>query len=207
MPPATDLAVRLAREARSLELYVGRVEGLVRARRVPKVDLDRAYAAGYMLFYTSVERTIEQLFVGLLTGKVTLTHPGVKPVVVAPNAPTALRLVLGGRTYVDWLPFERHTKRRAEALLADGKPFTSLVKADRAFLDRMSVLRNALAHRSEHSLRQFDREYIQNNPVAGGLPPAQHKPIGYLRGQHAANQSRLSYQLAEAAAIIRRLCA
>jgi hypothetical protein len=207
LPPATVLAERLGREARSLEVYVGRVESLVRAGTMPKVDLDRAYAAGYMLFYTSVERTLEQLFVGLLTGKVTVTQPGVKAVVVTPNGPTALRLVLGGRTYVDWLPFERHTKRRAEALLADGKPFTNLAKADRVFLERMSVLRNALAHRSDHSLKQFNREFIQNNPVPGGLPPAQHKPIGYLRGQHAANQSRLSYQLAEAAAIVRRLCA
>jgi hypothetical protein len=174
---------------------------------MPMVDLDRAYAAGYMLFYTSVERTLEQLFVGLLTGKVTVTQSGVRPVVAAPNGPTALRLVLGGRTYADWLPYEHHTKRRAEALLANGKPFTSLTKPDRVFLGRMSVLRNALAHRSDHSLRQFDREFIQNNPVPGGLPPAQHKPIGYLRGQHAANQSRLSYQLAEAAGIVRRLCA
>jgi hypothetical protein len=206
LPAATELAERLAREARSLEVYVGRVDALVRAGRMPKIDLDRAYAAGYMLFYTSVERTLEQLFVGLLTGKVTLSQSKVKPVVIAPNAPKALRLVLGDRTYVDWLPYERHTKRRAQALFADGKPFTSLAKQDRVFLERMSVLRNALAHRSDHSLRQFNREFIDNNPVPGGLPPAQHKPIGYLRGQHAANQSRLSYQLAEAAAIVRRLC-
>lgn len=206
MPPATILAERLGREARSLELYVARVERLAHDGGVPKVDLDRAYAAGYMLFYTSAERILEQLFVGILTGRVTVTQAGVRPVVVAPNGPTALRLVLGGRRYVDWLPFERHTKPRAEALLADGKPFTSLAKADRLFLERMSVLRNALAHRSDHSLRQFDREFIQKNPVPGGLPPKQRKPIGYLRGQHAANQSRFSFQLAEAAAIVRRLC-
>src|SRR4051794_27409628 len=102
---------------------------------MPKVDLERAYAAGYMLFYTSVERTLEELFVGLLTRKLTVTQAGVRPVVTAPNAPTALRLVLGGRSYVDWLPFDRHTKPRAEALLADGKPFTALAKADRIFLE------------------------------------------------------------------------
>jgi len=206
LPPATDLADKLTREARGLELYVLRVEALARDRRVPKADAERAYAAGFILFYTSVERTLEQLFIGLLTAKLTVTQRGVKPVVAAPNAPTALRLVLGGRNYVDWLPFDRHTKRRAEALLLDGKPFNDLGKADRKFLARLSILRNALAHRSGHALKQFEREFILNTPLPGGLPPSQHKPVGYLRGQHAANQSRFAYQLAEAATIMRRLC-
>jgi hypothetical protein len=206
MPIASTLADRLAREARSLEVYVRRTEGLAADGKVPMVDRDRAYVAGYMLFYTSLELAIENLFIGLLTRKLKMTQPGVRPIVTARNQPVAVQLILGDRSYVDWLPFERNTQRRAKALLADGKPFTSMPKPDRRFLERMSVLRNALTHRSTHALRQFEREFIEQNPVPGGLPPAQHDPVGYLRGQHAANQSRLGYQLAEAAAIMRRLC-
>jgi hypothetical protein len=206
MPIASTLADRLAREARSLEVYVGRTENLAADGKVPMVDRDRAYAAGYMLFYTSLERTIENLFIGLLTCKLSVAQPGVRPIVRARNQSVAVQLILGGRSYVDWLPFERNTQRRARALLVGGKPFTSMSKPDRRFLERMSILRNALTHRSAHSLHQFKREFIEQNPVPGGLPPAQHNPVGYLRGQHAANQSRLGYQLAEAAAIIRRLC-
>jgi hypothetical protein len=204
---ATVLAERLGREARSLELYVARVERLLRTGRVPQIDLDRAYVAGYVLFHASVERTIEQLFVGLLTGELTVTQPGVTPVVVFSDQSTAFRIVLGERKYVDWLPFGRYTKPRAQAFLTDGKPFTSLQTADSQFLERMSLLRNALAHRSAHSLKQFDQAFIQSPPVPVALPPSQRKPIGYLRGQHAVNQSRLSYQLAEGVAIVRRLCA
>jgi hypothetical protein len=206
MLAATTLADRLAREARSLEVYVRRTERLVAAGKLPMVDRDRAYAAGYTLFYTSLEFAIENLFIGIITCKLTLKQAGVKPIVTARTQAVAMQLILGGRTYVDWLPFERHTHRRAKALLVGGKPFTCLSKSDRRFLERMSILRNALTHRSAHALRQFEREFIEQNPVPGGLPPAQHDPVGYLRGQHAANQTRFGYQLAEAAAIMRRLC-
>jgi hypothetical protein len=203
---ATTLADRLGREARSLEIYIRRTEALFDAERVPRIDLDRAYTASYILFYVMLERSIEDLFVGLLTTKLAVPQTSARPIVVARNRPTAMRLVLGDRRYVDWLPYSRHTLQRAEALFSDGKPFAGLTKAQCRFLDAMSVLRNALSHRSEHSLRQFEREFISGNPVPGGFSAAQRKPVGYLRSEHASNQSRLSYQMAEGTAILRLLC-
>jgi hypothetical protein len=203
VPAATTVAERLAREAKSLEIYTRRTERLFASRYVPRIDLDRAYAAAYMLFYVLLEDAVEELFVGLLTCKLTVGRSGVRPIVPAPNKPVARRLILGGRKYVDWFPFDRHTRPRAEALFVDGKPFTDLAKADSRFLGRMAVLRNALSHRSGHSVQQFEREFITRNPVPGGVPPDQRRPAGYLRGQHATTQSRLDYQMAEGAAIVR----
>jgi hypothetical protein len=203
---ATMVAERVAREANSLEIYTRRTESLFAARRVPRIDLDRAYAAAYMLFYVLLEDAVEELFVGLLTCKLAVGRSGVRPIVVAPNQPVARRLILGGRKYVDWFPFDRHTRPRAEALLVDGRPFTDLAKEDSRFLGQMSILRNALSHRSGHAVRQFEREFITQAPLPGGVPPEQRRPAGYLRGQHATNQSRLGYQMAKATVILRDLC-
>jgi hypothetical protein len=200
MPEASTLADRLAQEARSHERYVRRMERLVGAGTVPKVDLERAYTAGYLLFYTSLERYIEQLFVGLLMGRLTVTRSGVRPIVAVSDEWVAFRLVLGDRKFADWLPFD-YTRSRAKALFVGGQPFTSISNPDRNFLAEMSVLRNALTHRSPHSIAQFKEEFVMR-----GLPPAQRKPAGYLRGQHAVGQTRLSYHMAKGTAILRDLC-
>ena len=49
---------------------------------------------------------------------------------------------------------------------------------------------------------------FRSNLVDGkGLPPPQRMPAGYLRGQHAPDQTRLEYFMAQGANALGRLCA
>jgi hypothetical protein len=171
----------------------------------------RTPATGYgrwpndLLFYTSLERSIEQLFLGILTRELTFRQRGVKPLVAAPSERIARQIVTGERAYADWLPF-RLTEGRANALLAAGRPFKSLSQADRRFLETMGYVRHALAHASAHSLRRFRTQVIQGGPIPTPVPPGQRKPAPYLRGTHTTGQGRFSFHLAEASAIAGRLC-
>jgi hypothetical protein len=114
----------------------------------------------------------------------------------------ARRIVTAGRKYVDWLPFDRHTEPRASAFLSGGRPFSKLENSDRRALDQLDVIRNALAHESSHSLRQFRRLYTEGK----ALPVDQLTPSGYLRGQHSIGTTRFTNTLNEVAGIFGRLC-
>jgi hypothetical protein len=196
---------QLRAHARGLESYITRLERLHLDGRVYRIDLERAYAGAYLLFYTSLERSIEQLFLGILTQEFTFRQRGIRPLVAAPSERIARQIVTGERAYADWLPL-RLTEGRAKALLAAGRPFESIVTADRRFLESMGYVRNALAHGSAHSLRRFRTEVIDGGPLPTPVPPGQRKPAPYLRGTHTTGQSRFSFHLAEASAIVRRLC-
>ena len=88
---------------------------------------------------------MEELFVGLLTGGVT---PGrnVHPRVTFRSAAIARDVMLGGKTYVDWLPYH-FTEKRAGAFFRGGQPFCSLDKDDKKSLELVSHLLLQATHR------------------------------------------------------------
>jgi hypothetical protein len=74
---------------------------------------------------------------------------------------------------------------------------------DRDALERMRLIRNAVAHKSHGAMGQFKMRLIEGK----GIPPRQRTPAGYLRGQHAPGQTRLSYLMAQGVAALDRVCA
>lgn len=204
---SSGIADRLRSDGRGLLGYVKRVEKLHSDDELFKVDVERAYAGAYLLFYTSLERALERLCIGIMTQSLTIGQKGISPIVAVPNERIARQVLSGDRSYVDWLPFDRFAKRRAKAFLVKGKPFTDVPRPDSRFLATMGIVRNALAHGSPHSLRLFREEVIDGGAIASPVPSSQRKPAPYLRGSHAIGQSRFEFHLAEAAAIMQRLCA
>ena len=176
------------------------MEALYTAGQVSLLDLNRIYGGAFVAFHSYLENSLEDLFLGLVTQRLEIR--GVRPLVSISGDRVAQRVVFGGRNYADWLPFNKQTVPRAEAFLSSGRPFTELSKADRNFLDDLALLRNALAHESGHSMKQFRRVYVGNR----ALPPQQTRPAGYLRGQHTLNQRRFEYLLGQAAHIVGTLC-
>lgn len=171
------------------------------ARCNTEADKNQIFAGAYVSYLTFFEAQLETLFVGLLTDK--LVHPDqtVEPTIQMPNLKVAKSMITGGRSYVDWLPYNAHTIKRAPVFLIDGRPFTDLSKPRRNTLDKASVLRNALAHQSDHALKRFEAEFVADKV----LPVAQRKPPGYLRGAHSLNRNRLEVQLLELVAIMQDL--
>ena len=198
-PPST-VAAEVRSRASGLNAYVARMERLYAANELGRPDLHRVYGGAFMAYATYVERSLERLFLGILMKR--FAAPALRPLIEIQSEVVARRVVAGGRKYVDWLPFEAHTEVRALAFLAAGRPFTGLSNADKKTLDRVGILRNALAHESSHALRQFRKNFTDGKAV----PAEQLSPAGYLRGQHSPGITRFTNTLAEATAVFTRLC-
>jgi hypothetical protein len=204
MPKASSaLAMRLVRRLRAIERTRERIECLADDGKLTTRDVHLMYEAMFMKASTLMERFIEDLFLGLLpTGVgVQSSYKGCKPRIQVPSVRIARRLVLGtgrGSDYVDWFPYDRAT-RIADLFFVRGIPFSFCMiekhhrKDHFDIMKRMHYIRNAIAHNSAHSMRQFHRHVIQSTK----LPPAERKPAGYLRGKFRTNpdETRLTDNL------------
>lgn len=195
--PASTVADACSRRANYLVHYTNRLA----SRCTTDADRNQVYSGAYVAYLAFFEQQIEELFVGLLTAKFVHPSSAVYPIVKMPNRKVAKSLITGGRSYVDWLPFEQHTRKRAPAFLRAGEPFSSLSTPDKTALDRASVLRNALAHQSDHSLRRFKRVFTDDK----ALRSSELRPGGYLRGAHSLGRSRFEIQLQELVQVMRSL--
>lgn len=187
---------------RGVSGYLRRLEALHASGRLSNRDVTKAYEGAFVGFYTDLERHLEQLFVGLVMGRYTVTGFNVRPLVKIESEVVVRQVLASGQRYVDWLPY-RHIDKRAPAFLSGGRPFDRSDGGDRTVLERMAWVRNAVAHRSSHATKVF-----RSNLVDGkGLPPDQRTPAGYLRGQHAPDQTRIEYFMALSVGLVSKLCA
>lgn len=198
--PGTDHFAGFARDVQGQNAYVRRMEVALDNGDLRRSDIVRVYEGAFLLFHTSLERSLEELFMGVLMRRIVVTGAGIRPLVDIRSEVVARRAVCGERKYVDWLPYDM-TRRRARAFLAGGKPFDRPTGLDEAAFRRASVLRNAIAHGGAHSMRAF-----RNTFQLDGLPAAQQRPAGFLRGRHAAGQTRFEFTLAECSRVLDRLC-
>lgn len=194
----STIADACARRARFLSQYVLRMERRCRA----DADKNVVFSGAYVQYVAFFEAQLEQLFVGMLTGGLSHPNSAVKPVAQFSTSTVAKGIIFGGRNYVDWLPFEQHTAKRSGVFFQEGRPFSNLNAARRASLMRAGVLRNAIAHQSDHSLKQFEKHFVHGHAI----PTQQQRPAGYLRGNFSLTQNRFQTQLIELVAVMNDLC-
>jgi len=172
------------------------------------------YEGLFLSAFTAFESFLESLFLRLLVegGRHGNRRVGPIPRVTVRSYGVARTIVVGsGRKYADWLPYDL-TIQRAELFFRAGKPFTRLqdksatssVKGVRDVLDRGVVIRNAIAHKSKHSLERFEREALRGIP----LGPRERTPAGFLRGALVAAppQTRFESYVSGVLAAARVLC-
>lgn len=171
---------RLEQKLRSLETTRKSVESAVAAGSLTEAAAEEVHQGLLLSAHTFFEIFLEGLFIGLLVrGRGGMTLPRCKPRLSIQSASVAREVVLGPkRKWIDWMPYER-TIDLAHVFFRGGRPFTDLPKPDVEILERISVLRNAVAHRSRHSIEKYRRVVIGPTP----LPPRQRSPGGFLRGQ------------------------
>lgn len=200
--PASVVADGLASRARGLDLYLNRIEKLHSLGKLSSRDIERAHAGGFLEFHAYLERSIERLFLGLLRERLHSSHQSARPLIKVQADKVAYEVITGVRKYVDWLPYKSYTLPRAESFFASGKPFSTLDNSDISALDNISVIRNALAHQSTFAMRQFKKKFIEGR----NIPPAQHRPPAYLRGNHTVGQTRMNYLMGCVVITMRKLC-
>lgn len=205
MPRAANrLAASFVGHLRSLEWTRSRMESLMTSHQIVRRDIERVYEGLYLDAITSLENLIESLFIGLLTGNLNTSSSRTVSRVSFRSQKVAREVVYGGRRYVDWIPYNQ-TEQRAKAFFRNGVPFTSLSSPYKKDLEQIVLIRNTIAHRSNHSIRTFERYVIGSLP----LTPRERTPAGFLRSIYriAPRQSRFEQYMFLLARIAHDLCA
>jgi hypothetical protein len=160
------------------------------------------YEGIFLRTVTAFEGLMEDLFVGLLAGGISPSR-NVHPRVTFQSHSVARDVILGGRPYVDWLPYN-HTHKRADAFFRGGYPFCNLTNTDRKELERILLIRHAVAHQSRSAREKFDRNVIGAAP----LMPRERTPAGYLRSVFRVSPTQTRYEeiASTCAMLARKLC-
>ena len=202
---ALTLSENFAGHLRYLELTRRKMERLYSAGSVVRRDIEQIYSGLYMDSLTSFESLIEDLFVGLLSGRFSAVSQGAgAPLATFKNKQAVINVVYGGRNYVDWLPYNR-TSERAKIFFRDGVPFTNLDKNDENHILQCLSVRNAIAHKSDHAKRLFERRVLANHSP---LMAREKTPTGYLRSVFRQNPAQTRYEqlVVGLSAIATKLC-
>jgi hypothetical protein len=184
----TEISSEFASRLQAFERSRVKMERLMVDSRINRRDINLFYEGILLRSVTSFEAMLEELFIGLLTGKITAPR-AIHPRVNFQSTVVARKVVLGGRPYVDWLPYNL-TKKRAEAFFRSGIPFTRLDNADERSLVRIVTIRNAVAHQSKAALQKFEREVIGS----AALLASERNPAGYLRSVFRLTPRQTQYE-------------
>ncbi len=198
---ASELSDDLAGHFRRLDSTRRKLEKLFFEGEIKRHDIEQVYVGLYLDAIVSFERFIEELFLGLLVGRLSLPSK-VHPRVTFQSDNVARDVVCGGKNFVDWFPYDS-TEKRAHAFFRAGLPFTILDKPEKKTIEQLMFVRNALAHKSRHSLSRFEEMVLGNLPLTG----KERSPAGYLRSSFrtAPDQTRYENLVMEMAQIAKKL--
>ena len=197
------LSEQLITHNKELEKTRVRMESLLVSGNISIPDIERVYSGLYLSLFNEFEGTIENLFLGLLSGKYYSKTQNIQCILkIKPNTMTQ-DVVFGGRNYVDWLPYKDNTIPRAKRFFLNGEPFTLISSSQSSNLDDYCVIRNAIAHKSESAHQKF-QTIINNLP----LLPQERTPSGYLRSTPSSSSSQTQFEIAslELESISRLIC-
>jgi len=204
---ANDVAVHLGKfisHLNNLDKTRRKMEALLKSGVIVRRDIEQVYEGLFMSSITSLENWLENLFIGLMVGKITYRSCSVVPRVSFNSDRIARDVTFGERSYLDWLPYKKYTVKRAKAFFRNGAPFTNLDNNDMKKLEVLYIIRNAIAHKSQHSLSLFEREVIGSISIT----LQERKPAGYLRGIFRITPSQTRYEnlIAEMVSTVNKIC-
>lgn len=203
MPKSTNkLAEKFIAKSKVLESTRQKIEKIFLNGGLSVSDAEQVYVGLFLDIFTEFEAIIEDLFIGLLTGKLYIkASKNPRKLKIVPVSST-LEVLLNGKPYVDWLPYD-NTKKRADRFFTEGRPFTKLNDVQVKSLGDYQDIRNALAHKSASSRKKFAK-LIANLT----LLPKERTPIGYLMSKPQGPGTETQYQIAvnELSVMVKALC-
>jgi len=143
-------SLRLARDIRAY-----RVQGPRRIRALTPSERAHLVEMAFIRMFLAWEDFLEESYIRYLRGGKTRRGRKAKPLVTVISLHRARRLIYGeGRRYADWCEPSRVVER-ARLHFKDGEPYATPIDSAALHLNRMRVIRNRIAHRSEIAARQF----------------------------------------------------
>ena len=200
---AIGIAERFADHLKDLESTRSKMETLLAENTVMILDIEQVYAGLFMEIMTSFESLVEHLFVGLLSGTFDPDATGAVPLIDFKNKTLVVPLIQGRSRFVSWMPYG-DTEERANLFFTKGLPFTKLTNKEKQTLTHCHLIRNAIAHKSDHAQNQFVNQVLTNQ----SLMPRERTPTGYLRSIFRGSPSQRRYQdfAYTIASVATRLC-
>lgn len=170
-PPARSLGDRFDRRALRFERLASEATNLRRRQLITAGSADSIHESAFINLVTSFETFLEELFYSVLLDYSGI--PGSNGAVKFARRAQAELILADGRPYIDWLPFDRTVERGRRLLI--GSPFDRLNRQhERAHLNELAVVRNAIAHDSGSAKEKF-------KPLAAHLRPGRRTPAGLLQ--------------------------
>jgi len=179
-------------------------ETLFNESRVNKSEIENIYAVLFVQSVALFESTLEEIFIGLVTGKLKSATAKINPKISIRHADSARKVLYGVAPYFNWLPYERNTEKISKVYFEDtANPFT-FKHTDKKLLETIGLIRNAIAHNSQHSLSYFKTKVTADKR----LPPREKKiPASFLRSPHIGSQTRYEYYSIELRRMLNSICA
>lgn len=198
-----ELLYSFERKLKGLEQTRKKQEALFSNGQLARRDIEEVYAALFLDVVVSFEDLIEELFIGLLAGKIRARRSNVSVRIRIQSDKVARDVVLQGRKFFDWLPYER-TKNIASVFFTGGRPFTLLTTDEEKHMEKCLTIRHAIAHQSRHALSKFQQELL----AGSSLMPRDKRPKSFLRAQFSANPPTIYYEqlVGELFKIASKLC-
>jgi hypothetical protein len=195
--------VAFHRSLRNLDYTRKRMEDLYDDAKIRKRDLDSVYEALFLRAVTSFESFLEELFLGIMEGRVRYSSTsGVSRRMTTKSREALVEIVFQGKNkYLNWLPFQ-HTEDRAGLYLREGKPFSSLEDGDRSVVKTITLIRHAIAHRSKHSMDEFRTKVLGSLSLLKG----ERTPAGFLRSRVHSGGNRFEAYVGVLGKIAAILC-
>lgn len=166
-------------------------------------DICQAYAGLYLDLFTEFESLIENLFLGLLNGHVKHHNTSVSKKITIRPISEIESVLLGKRSYLEWLPYSDNTLDRANIYFNNGNPFTFLNQIQKDKISSYHKIRNAIAHKSKKAINDFNQII---SPMT--LFPHERTAQGFLRSipNMATGKTQLEIIIDELKAISFTLC-
>src|SRR5258706_8825387 len=133
-----------------------RMEKLFKKAHVRRRDVETVYEAAFLRSITAFEQFCESLFFAIIERKFTHKSRSVVPLLQCDSRIVLKRILHRHEDYLNWIPYPS-TVRRAELYLDGGLPFSSLDSGDLSTLQAITTIRNAIAHRSKHAIKKFQK--------------------------------------------------
>jgi hypothetical protein len=163
-------------KAKRFELIVNGTARPSLRTRINQQTRDAIYTSSFLAAHTAFESFLEDLFYSAVVGRSGIAD--CVPFTTFDNRENAERVFMGGKSFIDWLPFEQHSHKIAKRAFLQALPFGRLDRhlAEKKTLENMGILRNAIAHQSTFATRRASE-------LTSSMNPRRRHVAGYLQDQ------------------------
>lgn len=206
MRPSIEVAKDLESKYRQIDNLRVKSEKFFNGNEITRFEINMFYESFFLKAHVEFENFIDNLFFGLFVDNKGLqsSRRSIVPKVAIESFQIARQVVQANKKYIDWLPYERTTDL-STLFFKGGMPFTELVQAEKDAIRKSHIIRNAIGHKSNFSIKKFENTVIGSTAI----PKNERRPGPYLRGIfrttpvpqtrfefHLANLKQIAFKLA-----------